>query len=56
MREPPDRLTEQVWQLLVAARTSSMTRDEVRERLMLSLRRNLRSVARKQHSTAYTEA
>ena len=54
--EPPDRLTERVLQLLAAARTSPMSRDEVRERLTLSLRRNLSYVARKKQHTPYVEA
>lgn len=54
--ESPDRLTERVLQMLAAARTSPMSRDEVRERLTLSLRRNLSYVARKTRYTPYVEA
>jgi hypothetical protein len=54
--EPPDRLTERVLQMLAAARTSPLSRDEVRERLTLSVRRNLSYLARKQQHTPYTEA
>ena len=43
-------------QLLAAARSSPLSRDEVRERLMLSLRRNLSYLARKKHHTPYVEA
>ena len=56
MREPSDRLTERVVQMVAAARTSSMSRDEVRERLTLSLRRNLSYLARKRLYTPYVEA
>ena len=56
MREPPDRLTERVLQMLAAARTSPMTREEVMERLTLSLRRNLSYLAQKQQRTPYVEA
>lgn len=56
MREPPDRLTERVLQMLAAAHTSSMSRDEVRARLMLSLRRNLSYLVRKNQRTPYVEA
>ena len=41
MRNQPDHLTERVLQMLTAARTSTMSRDEVKEQLTLSLRRNL---------------
>lgn len=54
--EPSDRLTERVLQMLAAARTSTMSRDEVKEQLMLSLRRNLSYVARKNQHTPYVEA
>ena len=47
MRNQPDHLTERVLQMLAAARTSPMSRDEVRERMTLSLRRNLSYLARK---------
>lgn len=48
MRERPDRLTERVWQMLAAARASSMIREEVVEQLTLALRRNLRYLARRE--------
>ena len=54
--EPPDRLTERVLQMLAAARASSMSREEMRERLTLSLRRNLSYLARKRQYTPYIEA
>jgi hypothetical protein len=54
--EPPDHLTERVWQVLADARSSSMSRTEVMERLTLSLRRNLTYLARKKQQTPYVEA
>ena len=57
--EPPDQLTQRVWQLLAEARTSSMTRETVIEQLILSLRRNLSYLARRMRDgrqTAYDEA
>lgn len=59
MREPPDRLTECVWQMLAAARISSITREEAIEQAILCLRRNLRYLARRDHrgrQTSYDEA
>jgi hypothetical protein len=56
MPERPDHLAERVLQMLAAARTSPLSRTEVRERLTLSLRRNLSYLARKQQQTPYTEA
>lgn len=56
--EPPDRLTERVWQLLNAACASSMTREEATEQAILFLRRNLRYLARREqrgHQTNYDE-
>ena len=43
-------------QLLAAARSSPLSRDEVREHLTLSLRRNLSYLARKKQHTPYVEA
>ena len=45
--EPPDHLTERVWQMLADARTSAMTCEAVIEQLILSLRRNLSYLARR---------
>lgn len=46
--EPPERLAERVVQMLAAARTSSMTRDEATEQAILCLRRNLSYLARRE--------
>ena len=56
--EPPDQLTQRVWQLLAEARTSPMTREAVIEQLILSQRRNLSYLARSMRDarqTAYDE-
>lgn len=56
--EPPERLTDHVWQLLANARTSSMTREEATEQAILCLRRNLRYLMRRAHrghQTSYDE-
>lgn len=47
MRESPDRLTERVLQMLAAARTSSMSREEATEQMALALRWNLSYLARR---------
>ena len=59
MREPPDGLTERVWQMRAAARISSITREEAIEQAILCLRRNLRYLARRAQQgcqTRYDEA
>ena len=59
MRELPDRLTERVWQMLAAARTSAMSREKASAQAMFFLRSNLRSLARRAHrgrQTRYAEA
>ena len=56
--EPPDQLTQRVWQMLAAARTSAMTHEEATEQAILFLRRNLRYLARRErrgHHTSYDE-
>lgn len=58
MREPPDRLTERVMQMVSAARTSPMTPAEVIEQLTASLRRNVTYLARRERlhrQTVYDE-
>ena len=56
--EPPDQLTQHVWQMLADARTSAMSREEASEQAILFLRRNLRYLARRVsrgHQTSYDE-
>jgi hypothetical protein len=56
--EPPDHLTERVWQMLADAQTSAMTREEATEQAILFLRRNLSYLARRArrgHHTSYDE-
>lgn len=56
--EPPDRLTERIWQMLDAARASSMTLADVIEQLTASLRRNVTYLARRERlhrQTVYDE-
>ena len=59
MREPPDRLTERVLQMLAAARTSSMSREEASAYAIHCLRGNLRYLERQEQrgcQTRYDEA
>ena len=54
--EPPDQLTGAVWQMLVNARASAMTREDATEQAILFLRRNLGYLAhraRRGHQTSY---
>lgn len=56
--EPPDQLTQRVWQMLADAQTSVMTREEATEQDILFLRRNLRYLAgreRRKRHTGYDE-
>jgi hypothetical protein len=52
--EPPDQLTGAVWQMLINARTSPMTREEATEQAILFLRRNLSYLARRERRKRHT--
>lgn len=57
--ELPDHLTERVLQMLAAARTSPMSREEASAQAIRCLRSNLRYLARREHrgrQTSYDEA